>query len=181
MFPDIFGENPNFGFPTLDPWLGSEGFPQGVPWGVSETPQGTPWGKPSGPSHGSRVGKPKLRFSPKMSGNMFSHRINMVYGGFEGFWRSYGRRQVYTSIWEAILVIRNGHFAPYGQILKIRFSAIKYRILDFLSDSSSGRYPLSIPHLFRGGKKTIKWRIFSITEKRGHQSVYCRGVEFVYW
>ena len=36
----------------------------------------------------------------------------MVYGGFEGFWRSYGRRQVYTSIWEAIFGLQKWSFSP---------------------------------------------------------------------
>ena len=69
------------------------------------------------------------------------------------------------------LVIKNGHFAPYGQILKIRFSAIKYRILDFLSDSSRGRYPLSIPHMFRGGKKVKRCEFFDAEKKRPDQLV----------
>ena len=90
---------------------------------------------------------------------------NMVYGGFEGFWSSYGRRQVYTSIWKAIFGHQKWSFSPYGQILKIRFSAIKYRILDFLSDSSRGRYPLSIPHMFRGGKKVKRCEFFDAEEK----------------
>ena len=69
------------------------------------------------------------------------------------------------------LVIKNGHFAPYGQILKIRFSAIKYRILDFLSDSSRGRYPLSIPHMFRGGKKVKRCEFFDAVKKRSDGEV----------
>ena len=46
-----------------------------------------------------------------MSGNMSSHRISMVYGGFEGFWRSYDPRQVLTSLFLTILGIQNFDFS----------------------------------------------------------------------
>ena len=42
MIPDIFGENPNFGFPTLDPWLGPEGFTKG-PQGAFAKGQNMPF------------------------------------------------------------------------------------------------------------------------------------------
>ena len=72
-----------------------------------------------------------------MSGNMSSHGISMVYGGLRGFGGPMVADRFIPAYERPFLVFKNGNFPPYGQILKIRFSAIKNRILDFLSDSES--------------------------------------------
>ena len=106
---------------------GPRGVYQGAPRGSS------PWGplvKPSGPSHGSRVGKPKLVFSPKMSGIMSSHRISMVYGGFAGFWGSLGPHTLIL-----------GSFWPIFQFAKGQ----KWPFLDFWQPSPPQKHIFSIP------------------------------------
>ena len=50
---------------------------------------------------------------------------------------SYGGKWPFLRSKMAILDLKNDHFHPYGQILKIRFSAIKNQILDFLSSFES--------------------------------------------
>ena len=95
-----------------------------------------PLGKPLWPSHGSKVGKPKLGFSPKMSGSMSSHRISMLYVGVAGVWRSYG---LHTLIL--------GSFLPIFENGKSQ----KRPFLDFWQPSPPQKHIFSIPPFWRFG------------------------------